>query len=51
MFSFSSNDALTTPIVPTLGINGSDWIPSDFYDAFALEAAEDIYVQGNNQQL
>jgi hypothetical protein len=26
-------------------------LPSDFYDAFALKAAEDIYVQENNQQL
>jgi hypothetical protein len=51
MFSFSSNDALTTPVVPTLGINGSNQMPSDFYDAFALKSAEDIYVQENNQQL
>jgi hypothetical protein len=51
MFSFSSNDALTTPFVPTPRINESNWLRSDFYDAFALKATEDIYVQENNQQL
>jgi hypothetical protein len=51
MFSFSSNDALTTPVVPTPGINGSNQLPSDFYDAFALKVVEDIYAQENNQQL
>jgi hypothetical protein len=51
MFSFSSNDTLTTPVVPTPGINGSNLLPFDFYDAFSLKATEDIYAQAINQQL
>ena len=51
MLSFSSNDALTTPVVHTPGINGSNRLPYDFYDVFSLKVVEDIYVQGNNQQL
>jgi hypothetical protein len=49
MFSFSSNDALTTLVVPTPRINGSNWLPSHFYNSFALKYVEYISIQDSYQ--